>query len=634
MMEARARMREPNSSRRRKERNGSEERFPQRTLCGLCASAVKLVAALLRSDSALKMVFASGILLAALSIGFPIPSASSQSSLFREVAAETGLNFHHFTGATGDYYMPEIMGSGAALFDYDNDGDLDVYLLQGTQLNSSEQAKLKYPPSKNWKAGNRLFRNELVPSGKLAFTDVTEAAGVGLLAYGMGAATGDFDNDGDVDLYVTNFGSNVLYRNNGNGTFTDVTAQAGVDDPRWSTSAAFVDYDQDGRLDLFVCNYVDFTVKGNKPCFAPTGEVDYCSPSSYRPVPDRLFHNDGNGKFSDATQTSGIGAAYGPGLGVTCADFNGDGLVDIYVANDGAANLLWLNKGGGKFEEGGLMAGAAYAADGAPRAGMGVTAGDIDNDGDDDLLVTNLTKQGSSLFRNNGKAQFDEVTADFNLAQSSFLSTGFGVSWFDYDNDGWLDLFAANGAVTLMPSLRGQPYPFHQRNQLFHNESRGTAATSRERVFREITTEAGAALQLSEVSRAAAFGDVDNDGDVDVLIANNNGPVRLLLNENLTKRHWLQVRLSGVKDNRDGIGARVAVIRKTGNLIWGRVHSDGSYLAANDLRVHFGLDKDATIEGVGVIWPNGSREVWTNIKTNSLNLLKQGTGKSWEAGKK
>ncbi|MFN0112379.1 MAG: CRTAC1 family protein, partial [Blastocatellia bacterium] len=600
----------------------SAKRNSQRFLCDLCASAVK-------KDLVV------GALLATLMIVFSTSSTSSQSSLFREVAAETGLNFHHFTGATGEYFMPEIMGSGVALFDYDNDGDLDVYLLQGSKLDTRDSAKLKFPLPKDWKSGNRLFRNELAPSGKLKFTDVTEAAGVGLIAYGMGAATGDYDNDGDVDLYITNFGSNVLYRNNGNGTFKDVTAEASVDDPRWSSSAAFVDYDQDGRLDLFVCNYVDFTVKGNKPCFAPTGEVDYCSPSAYRPAPDRLFHNEGGGKFSDATLASGVSAAYGPGLGVTCADFNGDGLTDIYVANDGAANLLWLNKGGGKFEETGLMAGAAYAADGMPRAGMGVTAGDIDNDGDEDLLVTNLTKQGSSLFRNNGKALFDEVTADFNLAQSSFLSTGFGVSWLDYDNDGWLDLFAANGAVTLMPSLRGQPYPFHQRNQLFHNEV--ITATGRERsgqrVFREITAEAGAALQLSEVSRAAAFGDVDNDGDVDVLIANNNGPARLMLNQGAKANHWLQVKLVGVKDNRDGIGARVAVIRKAG-MLWRRVHTDGSYLAANDPRVHFGLGKEAAIEGVGVIWPGGSREFWANVKIDSLNTLKQGTGKVWEAVKK
>ncbi|MGH9855798.1 MAG: FG-GAP repeat domain-containing protein, partial [Blastocatellia bacterium] len=448
------------------------------------------------------------------------PVRPTDAPLFREAAAETGLNFHHFTGSTGEFYLPEIMGAGAALLDYDNDGDLDVYLLQGVMLDEKKKpTEAKFPPPKDWKPGNRLFRNELIPSGKLRFTDVTEKAGVGFIGYGMGAATGDYDNDGDVDLYVTNFGSNVLYRNNGNGTFTDVTREAGVDDPRWSSSAAFVDYDRDGDLDLFVCNYIDFTIKGNKRCYAPTGEPDYCSPASYRPAPDRLFRNEGAGKFTDVTQSSGIGAAVGPGLGVTCADFNGDGLIDIYVANDGAANLLWINKGDGKFEENGLMAGAAYSADGVARAGMGVTAGDFDNDGDEDLLVTNLTKEGSTLYRNQssqgGKGQFDDATIEFNLAQPSFLSTGFGVAWFDYDNDGWLDLCAANGGVTLLPTLRGQPYPFHQRNQLFHNEGG--------RSFREMTNSAGPALQLSEVSRAAVFGDIDNDGDVDVLVTNNNG---------------------------------------------------------------------------------------------------------------
>ncbi|HKE05922.1 MAG TPA: CRTAC1 family protein [Blastocatellia bacterium] len=524
------------------------------------------------------------------------------------------------------------MGAGAALFDYDNDGDLDVYLIQGAMLDEKKKpSEAKFPPPKDWKPGARLFRNELIPSGKLRFTDVTEKAGLGGAGYGMGVATGDYNNDGYVDLYVTNFGSNVLYRNNGDGTFTDVTREAGVDDPRWSSSAAFVDYDRDGNLDLFVCNYVDFTIRGNKRCFTPTGEPDYCSPASYRPVPARLFRNEGGGKFVDVTQASGVGAAFGPGLGVTCADFNGDGLIDIYVANDGAANLLWINKGDGKFEESGLISGASYGADGVARAGMGVTAGDFDNDGDEDLLVTNLTKEGSTLYRNNGKGLFDDATIEFNLAQPSFHSTGFGVGWFDYDNDGWLDLFTANGAVTLLPALRGQPYPFHQRNQLFHNEI--SAASGREpgpqRVFREVTDSAGPAFRLSEVSRAAVFGDIDNDGDIDILVTNNNGPVRLLLNQAAARSHWLQVKLIGVKDNRDGIGAKVAVIRKNSKPLWRRAHTDGSYLAASDPRVHFGLGAEASIEAVGVIWPSGTREMWTNVKVDSMNTLRQGTGKAW-----
>ena len=550
-----------------------------------------------------------------------------QTPLFREAAAESGLRFHHFTGATGEFYLPEIMGAGAALLDFDNDGDLDVYLIQGTLLNPEKKlSNAKFPPPQSWQPGNRLFRNELIPSGKLTFTDVTSQAAVGAVGYGMGAATGDFDNDGNVDLYLTNFGSNVLFRNNGNGSFSDVTRAAGVDDPRWSTSAAFLDYDRDGDLDLFICNYVDFTVKGNKQCLTAAGEPDYCAPAAYHAVPSRLFRNEfkqtGQARFTDVTQPSGVGASFGPGLGVTCADFNGDGWIDIYAANDGAANLLWLNQGNGKFVESGLMAGAAYAADGAARAGMGVTAGDFDNDGDEDLLVTNLTQQGSTLYRNDGRGQFDDATIEFNLAQPSFLSTGFGTAWFDYDNDGWLDLFAANGAVTLLSGLRGQPYPFQQRNQLFHNE-----AGQR---FRETTAAGGPALQLAEVSRAAAFGDLDNDGDVDVLVTNNNGPVRLLLNQAERKLHWLAVKLVGTIDNRDGLGARVALLRKNAPVRWARIHTDGSYLAASDPRAHFGLGAETAVEAVGVIWPNGNRERWTNLKADTQHTLKQGAGLPWK----
>lgn len=546
-------------------------------------------------------------------------SGFSQSATFRDVAVETGLKFQHFTGATGELFMPEIMGSGCALFDYDNDGDLDVFLIQGTLLDDKKNMSAASSPlPKNWQPGNRLFRNELIPSGKLRFTDVTKAAGVGSVGIGMGAATGDIDNDGFVDLYVTNLGSNILYHNNGNGTFTDVTKTAGVDDPRWSSSAAFFDYDRDGDLDLFVTNYVDFTPRNNKKCFAPTGEPDYCTPRAYNPLRSHLFRNDGKGVFTDATQASGIGSLAGPGLGVTCADFNGDGWPDIYVANDGAANFLWLNKTDGTFEEVGLISGAAYGMDGIARAGMGATVGDFDNDGDEDIFVTNLMREGSTLYRNDGQGNFSDATLQFGLSQPTFLSTGFGVGWFDYDNDGRLDLFSANGGVTMIPTQKNSPYPFQQRNQIFHNEGAS---------FREVTANAGAAMQLLGVSRGVAFGDVDNDGEVDLLVSNNNGVTRLLLNESSPKNNWLSVKLEGVKDNRYGIGALITVLRKGQPPLMRRVHTDGSYLSASDSRVHVGLGTSTEIQSISVQWPSGVKERWDKILINKQITLRQGSGK-------
>jgi len=519
--------------------------------------------------------------------------------------------------------MPEIMGAGNALPDYDGDGDLDLYLLQGTLLDKSKNLQdSSFPSPAAQQPGHRLFRNDLVPSRRLAFCDVTSEAGVGYDGYGMGAAVGDFDNDGDPDLYVTHFGSNILFRNNGNGTFTDMTREAGVDDPRWSTSAAFLDYDRDGNLDLFVTNYVDFTIRGNKKCFAPTGEPDYCTPAAYRPVPDRLFRNTGNGKFIDATQASGIGKADGPGLGVACADFNSDGWIDIYVANDGAANLLWLNKGNGTFEETALLAGAAYSMDGWARAGMGVAPGDFDNDGDDDLLVTNLATEGSTLYRNH-RGSFSDVTLELGLARASFPFTGFGVGWFDYNNDGRLDLFAANGAVTIVEALRGSPYPYQQKNRIFRNDGEGKPLV-------DVSIAAGSVFDQLQVGRGAAFGDIDNDGELDILVSNNNGPVRLLVNGAAARNHWLQVRLQGAGDNRQGIGARVAVLRKNQTPLWRQAHTDGSYLSAHDSRVHFGLGSDPDMEGILVYWLGGTRELFEGIKPDTIVTLKQQAGKPYK----
>jgi hypothetical protein len=314
------------------------------------------------------------------------------ASPFRDAAEEAGLEFRHFLGAVGDYYLPEITGAGVGLLDYDRDGDLDVFLVQGDLFDPATPVdRLTFAPPSNW-PGHRLFRNDLILGGRLKFTDVTEPAGLTRRSYGMGVAVGDYDNDGDPDLYVTSFGSNLLYRNDGNGTFSDVTREAGVDDRRWSSSAAFVDYDRDGKLDLFVANYVDFTAATNTQCHSPSGARDYCSPSAYGGEPASLFHNEGQGRFRDVSRQA-ANTKPRPGLGVVTGDWNGDGWMDVYVANDQSANYLWVNRGDGTFEDRGLIAGAAFSADGQPEGSMGVDSGDFDNDGDEDLFMVNVAGQ-------------------------------------------------------------------------------------------------------------------------------------------------------------------------------------------------------------------------------------------------
>jgi hypothetical protein len=435
----------------------------------------------------------------------------------------------------------------------------------------------------------------------------------------MGVATGDYDNDGFPDVYLTGFGPDALLHNNGDGTFTDATAAAGVGDPRWSTSATFFDYDADGDLDLFAANYLDFTIAGNKTCFDAMGARDFCSPARYRPVPGRLYRNDGAGRFRDVTEASGVARAFGPGLGAVAADFDGDGRLDLYVANDGTANQLWLNRGQGRFEEQGLLSGTAYNAEGLPQGSMGVAAGDVDADGDEDLYVTNLPREGSVLYINQGGGRFQDMTDAWGLRAPSLPVTGFGAGWIDYDNDGRLDLFVVNGGVTIVEAQRGQPYPFAQPKQLFHNEGRPP--------LREVPAEtAGPGVGRAEVSRAAAFGDVDDDGGIDVLVTHNNGSARLFLNQ-APRGHWIQARLRGVQDNADGLGAWVGLVRKGMGTLWRRAHTDGSYLAASDPRVHFGLGGSSAYESLVVHWPSGRRETWSGLGANRTVTLRQGTGK-------
>jgi hypothetical protein len=447
----------------------------------------------------------------------------------------------------------------------------------------------------------------------------------------MGAAVADYDNDGHLDLLVTAFGRNTLFRNNGDGTFADVTVAAGIERaskngdssavPRWNTSAAFFDYDRDGHLDLFIAAYVDFTVGGNKVCTDPVGARDYCTPKAYRPVPSRLFHNDGKSHFTDVSEATGIARTYGNGLGVSAGDYNGDGWLDLFVANDATLNQLWINRQDGTFEDRGLLSGTAVNAAGNPEGSMGIASDDYDNDGDEDLFVTNLIGESHALYVNDGRGNFEDLRGPSGTAAAVAAYTAFGTKWFDYDLDGKLDLFITNGAV-IIEALRGQPFPFHQIDQLFRQGDGGK--------FVETTSSAGPALKLSEVGRGAAFGDVDNDGDVDVLVTNNNGPVRLLLNEARgAGARWLTIRLDQ-PGNRQAFGARVGVERQGQPTLWRRVGTDGSYLSASDARVHFGLGPVASgrVDAVIVEWPDGQRqrERWTGVQVDHAITLKRGEG--------
>ena len=544
--------------------------------------------------------------------------------LFQDVAAETGFRFQHFIGATGSYFVPEIFGSGIAVLDYDGDGDLDIYILQGTILDPTKSLKdSRFPAPTEHFPGSRLFRNDLVPTGKLSFTDVTDKAGVaGNGGYAMGVAVGDYDNDGHPDLLVTNYGRDILYRNNDDGTFSDAGKEALPPDDSFGSSAAFVDYDRDGMLDLFAVRYNSFRVQASKQCSGYAGGREYCGPGDYRPIPSKLYHNDGRGHFVDVTQKAGISAAYGNGLGIVCADFDEDGWIDIFVANDKTPNQLWINRRNGTFVDDALMAGVAYDEQGKEHAGMGVTAGDFDGDGDEDIFIANIMGETHMLYQNQGKGVFQDATTAYGLGSSTVPYTGFGTHWFDYENNGRLDLFIATGEVRTIESLRGKPFPYDQKSQLFRNEGK---------VFRDVSTEAGPAHLVSGVGRGAAFGDIDNDGDIDIAVSNANGPARLLLNQVGSRNHWLEVRLQGVTVNRDAYGSRLALFRKGRPPLWRRAGTDGSYLSASDPRVHFGLGTDddlrsAPPESLLVIWPNGSKETWQIGKTDTLIDLREGSG--------
>ncbi|MFK8014915.1 MAG: CRTAC1 family protein [Gammaproteobacteria bacterium] len=535
------------------------------------------------------------------------------TSYFKDVTASVGIDFVHVAAPSGEFHLPEIIGPGAALFDYDGDGDLDLYLIQAGGPVVSDTLRQT----------NQLYRNDL-QDGAPRFVNVTKQAGVGDAGYGMGVATGDIDNDGDVDFYVTNFGANALYVNQGNGRFLETGAAAGVAHAGWGASAAFADYDGDGLLDLFVTHYVANPVTGNRSCKNPIDRADYCSPTVFTPTADTLYRNVDGKRFADVTVAAGLAEAKAAGLGVLAADFDGDERIDFFVANDQSANFLWRNEGDGVFRESGLVSGSAYNAHGMAEASMGVTASDFDGDGDVDLFMTHLKTQTNTLYTNDGRGGFTDSTDRARLGSASLVFTGFGARWFDADNDADLDLFVANGAVVTEPSrISASDFPYEQRNQLFILEAAGT--------YQEWRGASDDALAATSTSRGAAFGDLDNDGDIDIVVANANAAPQILVNAHDVSSDWfgLDVRLA---NGRTALGARVALLQKGRAPLWRRVARDGSYLSANDPRAHFGLGagNDESLR-VGVVWPDGQREQWADVRPGRYLRLMQGEGEPWDS---
>ena len=525
------------------------------------------------------------------------PGNDQAGAIFTDITATGHLNFTHDPLIGGNYFFPEIMGSGCALFDYDKDGDLDIYLIS---------------PHKN-----RLFRQD----GNLVFVDVTDGAGLIDVEYGMGVAIADIDNDGDLDLLDTNYGKDKLFRNNGDGTFSDITQRAGIDTNGWSTSAAFFDFDRDGLLDLYIARYVK--LDPSVICTDRAGRKDYCGPEGYEAEPDLLYHNRGNGAFEDVSKQSGITRFPMKGLGVTSSDFNNDGYPDLYVANDRQPNHLWINQQNGTFRDAGLALGAAVNAMGQPEASMGVASADYNNDGLPDIFTTNLRDESNTLYRNTGQSGFRDETSASGLGSASLPFTGFGTGFLDYNNDGLLDLAIVNGRVIRGPLLKSQKTPsywdyYSEPNLLFRNEGNGK--------FANVSAQSGAFASYIANSRGLAFGDIDNDGDVDLLMTNCGGPAHLFRNDYEGGAHWLLIRAYDPALKRDAVGSRVTVIAQ-GKRITRFVQPAYSYLSSSDPRLHFGLANTSRLDSIEVVWPDGSEETFTGMNADQILTLQKGKGR-------
>jgi len=534
------------------------------------------------------------------------PSRPSGPIAFTDVTAQAGIRFKHNSGAFGKKYLPETMGSGACFLDYDNDGWQDILLVNS----------MDWPGHKSGKSFPALYHNNRDGT----FTDVTRQAGLAVEMYGLGCAVGDYDNDGYVDIYITTVGSNHLFHNLRNGRFADVTARAGVGDPGFSASAVWFDYDNDGKLDLFVAHYIDWSIGTDQYCSLDNRNKSYCTPQRYKGQSSTLFHNKGDGTFENVTQHAGLYDPTSKSLGVALLDYDNDGWLDLFVSNDTEPNKLYRNNHNGTFTDVAVAAGVAYSEAGTVRAGMGTDAADYDHSGRQSLVIGNFTNEGMALYHNEGSGLFSDEAPATGIKRFSINSLTFGTFFFDYDLDGLPDILAVNGHVSDDINVVQPNVKYAQPPHLFHNLGKNK--------FEEVTSKLGSALQRPIVGRGAAYGDFDNDGDLDLLITANNGQARLLRNDNGNQNDMLRVKTVGTRSNRDGIGAKVTVKTNAGTRLSAMVKTGSSYLSQSELPLTFGLGKPGSVKTVNleIVWPSGQKDTIPDVKPNQCITVKEGKG--------
>jgi enediyne biosynthesis protein E4 len=523
---------------------------------------------------------------------------------FTDVTAEAGIRFKHNSGAYGKKYMPETLGAGCAFLDYDNDGWQDILLINS----------MSWPDHKGAKSFPALYHN----NHNGTFTDVTREAGLAFEVYGLGCAVGDYDNDGNADIYITCLGANRLLRNLGSGKFADVTAKAGVGDTGFSTSAAWFDYDKDGRLDLFVCNYVDWAIEKDQHCTLDGKNKSYCTPEKYKGQSSTLYHNRGDSTFENVTERAGLYDPSGKSLGVALIDYDGDGWMDLFVANDTQPNKLYKNNGNSTFTDNAVTAGVAFSEAGVARAGMGADAADYDASGRQSLVIGNFSNEMIALYHNEGTGLFIDEAPTSTIGQASLQTLTFACFFFDYDLDGLLDIYSANGHVsddigTVQPKIK-----YAQPPHLFRNLGK--------KKFEPVAAKHGRALQQAMVGRGAAYGDFDADGDLDLLLTSNNGPARLIRNDGGNQNNLLRIKALGTRSNRDGIGAKMTLKMTDQGMLWNVVKTGSSYCSQSEMPLTFGLGKAEKIPSLEIIWPSGHKDILTDVNANQSIVVEEGKG--------